>query len=67
MISQLNPQIEVITPLGRGWAFFIIDYGLMLNSIWIVRLNDKGDVKHFESNQIPIEGNPMLGLPMLEK
>lgn len=65
MIIQLNPQIEVLTPLGRGWAFLIIDYGLDINTIWVVRLNEEGKVKHIYSNDIQIEGNPMLGLPFL--
>lgn len=60
-ILQLNPQIEVITPLGNGWAFFIIDYGLNINSIWVVRLDKEGIVKHVESNDIRIAANPMLG------
>jgi hypothetical protein len=64
-LIQCNPQIEVLTPLGRGWTFFIIDYGLNINSIWVVRLNKTGEVKHIESNDIKIEGNPMLGLPLL--
>jgi len=61
MILQLEPQIEVITPLGDGWAWLIIDYGYMLNTVWIVRLNKEGIVKHFNSNDIRIKQNPMLG------
>ncbi len=60
-IIQLKPQIEVKTPLGKGWAYLVIDYGLMINTIWVVRLPD-GQVKHFDSNDIRITGNPMLGL-----
>lgn len=61
MILQLNPQIQVITPLGDGWAFMLIDYGLWQNSIWVVRLDKDGQVKHVESNDIKITSNPMLG------
>ena len=57
---QLKPQINVFTPLGEGWAFFIIDYGAWMNSCWVVRLNSTGGVKHFDSNDITIEGNPTL-------
>jgi hypothetical protein len=60
MIFQLNPQIEVITPLGKGWAYFLIDYDLNTNTIWLVRL-DFGIVKHFDSNDIKITPNLMLG------
>ena len=60
MILQLNPQINVKTPLGWGWAFFIIDYNPWINSCWVVRLNGTGQVKHFDANEILIEGNPTL-------
>lgn len=66
MILQLNPQIEVNTPKGKGWAWFLIDYGLNINTIWLVRLNDTGKIFHVDSNDIQIEGNPMLGLPFLK-
>lgn len=38
MILQLNPTILVETPLGRGHALFLIDYGMHQNSCWIVAL-----------------------------
>jgi len=60
MILQLNPQINVKTPLGWGWAFFIIDYNPWMNSCWVVRLNGTGQVKHFDANEIVIDGNPTL-------
>lgn len=66
MLLQLHPQIYVHTPLGKGWAFFILDYDLYMNSIWIVRLDETGIVKHFESNSIRIDSNPMLGQPILK-
>lgn len=65
MILQLNPQIFVKTPLGKGYAFFIIDYAPWMNSCWIVRLNGTGKVKHFDSNDIQINGNPTLDEEML--
>ena len=60
MIFQLNPPIEVETPLGKGWCLFLFDYGLNINSIWLVRLNGRGEVKHFESNDIFVIENQML-------
>lgn len=63
---QLNPQINVLTPLGEGWAFLIIDYGPWLNTNWVVRLNETGQVKHFDSNDIKIEGNLTLGEKLLK-
>jgi len=61
MMLQLNPPIEVETPLGHGWCLVVIDYGININTIWLVRL-DNGEVKHFDSNDIKISKNPMLGI-----
>ena len=60
---QLNPQIFVHTPLGEGMAFIVIDYGLFVNSCWVIRLSN-GEVKHFDSNDIRIYGNPTYDLPL---
>lgn len=60
---QLNPQIVVFTPLGPGLAYFIIDYGMSINTCWVIRLA-KGEIKHFDSNDIRIEGNPTYGFPL---
>lgn len=60
---QLNPQIVVFTPLGPGLAYFIIDYGMSVNTCWVIRLA-KGEIKHFDSNDIRVEGNPTYGFPL---
>ena len=62
-ILQLNPQIVVYTPLGTGLAYFIMDYGMSVNSCWVVRLA-KGEIKHFDSNDVRVEGNPTYGFPL---
>lgn len=66
-IIQLNPQINVKTPLGWAWSIFLIDYGPWMNTCWVVRLNETGQIKHFDSNDIIMEGNPTLGEKILEK
>lgn len=57
---QLNPTIDVWTPLGDGEAFIIIDYGANINTVWVVRLKG-GIIKHFYSDDIRIYDNPMNG------
>ena len=52
--------MEVNTPLGDGEAMFIIDYGVNVNTVWVVRL-PKGVIKHFYSDDIRVYGNPMNG------
>jgi len=60
MIHQLNPTMEVHTPLGDGEALFIIDYGLNVNTVWVVRFKG-GVIKNLYSDDIRIYDNPMNG------
>lgn len=61
MILQLNPTIPVACrEHGDGEAYLIIDYGINVNTVWVVRLPG-GIVKHFYSDDIRIYGNPMDG------
>jgi hypothetical protein len=57
VILQLDPAILVETPLGRGLAIFIVDYGMHQNSCWIVALEKDGVVKHFDSNDVLVAPN----------
>lgn len=57
MILQLDPAIPVETPLGKGQALFLIDYGMHQNSCWVVVLEQNGIVKHFDSNDILVSTN----------
>lgn len=62
MILQLNPTIPVhCKSHGDGEAILVIDYGLNVNTVWVVRLSG-GIIKHFYSDDIRIYGNPMDGL-----
>lgn len=58
MIHEFRTPIAVKTPHGDGDALLFIDYGLNVNSVWVVRLHG-GEVKHYYSDQIQIYGNPM--------
>lgn len=62
MILQLNPSILVETPLGRGQALFVIDYGMHQNTCWVVTLESNGIVKHFDCNDIILSTNYTYGL-----
>lgn len=57
MILQMNPSILVETPLGRGMALFIIDYGMHQNTCWVVAMEESGLVKHFDCNDIILSTN----------
>jgi len=60
MIHEFKTPIPVHTPHGIGQAFLLIDYGLTVNSVWLVRLKC-GHVKHYYSDDIRIYDNPMNG------
>jgi hypothetical protein len=60
MILELKNRIAVHTPFGEGDAMFLIDYGLDVNTVWVVRLKG-GIIKHFYSDDIRVYGNPMDG------
>jgi hypothetical protein len=60
MMLQLNPTIDVHTPLGDGEAMFIIDYGVNVNTVWVVRFKG-GVMKHIYSDDIRVYDNPMNG------
>jgi hypothetical protein len=60
MIHQFPSPIPVHTPHGEGEAILLIDYGIDINTVWLVRL-EGGIVKHYLSDDIIIYGNPMYG------
>ena len=59
-IHEFKTPIDVKTPHGDGQAILLIDYGLNVNSVWVVRLKG-GYVKHYYSDDIQIYDNPMNG------
>jgi hypothetical protein len=60
MIHEFRSSISVHTPHGEGNAIMLIDYGLDINTVWVVRLKG-GLVKHYYSDDIRIYDNPMNG------
>lgn len=61
MMIQLDPVIEVETPLGDGHAILVIDYGIHHNTCWVVALRPSGQIKHFDANDVQISENPAYG------
>jgi hypothetical protein len=60
MIHEFKTPIPVHTPHGEGDALLLIDYGIDVNTVWLVRLKG-GVVLHYLSEDIRIYGNPMYG------
>jgi hypothetical protein len=60
MILQLNPQIPLITPKGKGWAHLVIDYSQEHDLVWVVFLDDTKECWSFGNKDIKIVGNTTL-------
>ena len=60
VVHEFKSPIPVHTPHGYGNALILIDYGLNVNSVWLVRLKG-GEVKHYYSDDIRVYDNPMNG------
>jgi hypothetical protein len=48
MIHEFKTPFDVKTPHGDGRAILLIDYGIDVNTVWVVKL-DGGIVKHYYS------------------
>ena len=44
MFTQLNPSIPMDTPKGAGLALAVIDYGLEHSLLWVVAIDDTGEI-----------------------
>jgi hypothetical protein len=66
MILQLDPPILVETPLGQGFAIFVIDYGIHQNTCWIVALSKDGVIKHFDCNDVLLSTNYTYGMNLMK-
>jgi hypothetical protein len=61
MILQLDPIIEMDTPKGRGYAWFLIDYGVDSDLYWVIAINDSAEIWTFANHEIRAAKNITLG------
>ena len=59
MIHEWRTPIEVRTPLGDAECLAVIDYGYNVNTVWLCRMHGTGEVRHFDSADVVVYGNPM--------
>lgn len=57
---QLNPQIPMVTPKGKGYANFLVDRGMEFDNEWIVFL-ENGEIWSFLNNEVRLEKNYTYG------
>lgn len=58
---QLNPPLPLITPKGKGWAYFLIDRSQEHNLEWVVFLDKTGECWTFQNTEIKIQPNYTMG------
>jgi hypothetical protein len=61
MFTQLNPPLPLSTPKGRGYAVGVIDYGLEHSLLWVVALDDSGEVWCVPNSEIRMQPNWSAG------
>lgn len=54
---QLNPQIPVLTPKGKGWAFVLIDRSQEHDLEWVCFIDDTAECWTFSNRDIKIQNN----------
>lgn len=52
MIHEFNNMLEVITPLGNGYAWYLNTNQFWNNDEITVILKDTGQIKHFTTDQL---------------
>lgn len=60
-LLQLNPPIPLSTPKGKGMAWIMIDYGAEHDLLWVVALNDTGEIWTFSNKEVKATSNITMG------
>lgn len=60
--ERLEPPIEVDTPLGRGWAIFLRDYGYDHDDLWTVLISATRQFWTFRNQDIRAVKNYTFGV-----
>ena len=61
MLTQLNPSLPLDTPKGPGYAVAVIDYGLEHSLLWVVALNDTGEIWCVPNSEARMQKNWSAG------
>lgn len=70
---QFNPVLplpvpfSVFTPLGRGWAHFLIFLGIEHHLVWVVIDDASGQIWQWENPDVRFDPNYTFGRPTPEK
>jgi hypothetical protein len=67
VVHEVRQVLWVNTPHGVGQVLFVIDYGIHLNSVWVITLKEDGRIMHYDTNQISIERNHTMDFNLENK
>lgn len=61
IMIQLNPPLPIMTPLGKGLAHVLIDYGIEHDLLWVCFQNGTGECWTWSNKDIRADANITLG------
>jgi hypothetical protein len=60
-LIQLNPPLPIVTPLGKGLAHVLIDYGIEHDLMWVCFQNETGECWTWSNRDIKADKNITIG------
>jgi hypothetical protein len=60
-LIQLNPPLPIVTPLGKGLAHVLIDYGIEHDLMWVCFQNETGECWTWSNKDIRADKNITIG------
>ena len=57
LMIQLNPPLPLRTPKGDAYAYFLIDYGMEEDLLWVCFINKTGECWTFKNGKIKLKPN----------
>jgi hypothetical protein len=61
VLTQLNPPIPLDTSRGPGIALAVIDYGMEHNLLWVVGLDESGEMWCVPNSEVRLQPNWSAG------
>lgn len=62
MLTQLNPTLPVeVTGKGKGFAIAVIDYGQEHHLLWVVAMDDTGEIWTAANPDVRVRENWTMG------
>lgn len=61
LILQLNPAIPMTCPKGKGFAHFLLDYGMESDLYWVIFITDTAEIWTYANHEVRAGKNITLG------